>query len=129
MCEFSRRVRFIDRIIRAIGKQVGIAQADRRKRGKLCGVSVDESADLGIIVSALEIVELRIGVVVVAAVADGVHAVSYTHLDVYKRQHLHRLEEGAVAEDEEAEVLGGPEVLDPAADGNGFVRIGRGVLV
>ena len=52
----------------------------------------------------------------------GLDAVSYTHLDVYKRQ-VHDLylgEECAVGEIDEAEVLTGAQIANPAADLDGL---------
>ena len=40
--------------------------------GKVCGICVEEPADFGVVISALEVVEAALGIVVVASVAEGV---------------------------------------------------------
>ena len=70
MCPFPIGVRPHDRVILAIREHIGAEEAVGVGGGE--GVGIDEPADGRVIVAALEIVEAGLGVVVIAAVAQGV---------------------------------------------------------
>ena len=57
------------RVIQTVGKHI---VAGNSLAGGGVGVSIDESTDSGIVISALEIIEPGLGIVVIAAVAEGV---------------------------------------------------------
>ena len=70
MADFSILIRPHDRIILAIREHIGAEEAVGVGGGE--GVGVDEPADGRVIIAALEVVEAGLGVVIIAAVAQGV---------------------------------------------------------
>ena len=70
MADFSILIRPHDRIILAIREHIGAEEAVGIGGGE--GVGVDEPADGRVIIAALEVVEAGLGVVIIAAVTQGV---------------------------------------------------------
>ena len=68
--QFTKRVFEANRVIQAVSKHV-IAQ--NTLAGGCVGVGINKPAYLGIVITGLEVVELGLGVVYVAAIAQGVH--------------------------------------------------------
>lgn len=71
-CKGTAVVSVVDRVIQAIGKQI-VARKGGACTNVRSGISIDEKANGRIVISALQVVEPGLSVIVVATVTDGVN--------------------------------------------------------